>query len=111
ALALSAAMTNPGRWIGLAALTACWAAVAIDTAGAQAFGLKDYSGEELFQQFCSSCHGDSGRGDGIVAGSLNVLVPDLTRLRERNDGEFPAAQVRDIVDGRALVVAHGERTM
>jgi mono/diheme cytochrome c family protein len=80
-------------------------------AGAQTFDLKDYSGDELFQQFCSACHGESGRGDGPVAASLNVLVPDLTRLAERRDGRFPASEVRDIIDGRALVMAHGTRTM
>ena len=78
---------------------------------AQTFELTDYSGEEIFQQFCSACHGPSGRGDGPVASTLNVLVPDLTRLAERHDGEFPAAEVRDLIDGRALVVAHGTRTM
>jgi hypothetical protein len=46
-----------------------------------------------------------------VAASLNVVVPDLTRLAARNDGLFPAADVREIVDGRAVVVAHGPRSM
>jgi mono/diheme cytochrome c family protein len=80
-------------------------------AGAQTFVLTDYSGAELFEQFCAACHGTSGRGNGPVAGTLNVLVPDLTRLAERNDGRFPAADVRDTIDGRSLVVAHGPRTM
>lgn len=81
------------------------------SAGAQTFGLTDYSGAELYQQFCAACHGPAGQGDGPVAATLNVAVPDLTRLAERNDGRFPAADVRDIVDGRALVVAHGPRSM
>ena len=84
---------------------------AASAARAQTFDLTDYSGQELFQQFCSACHGDAGRGDGPVATTLNVLVPDLTRLAERRDGNFPAGEVWDIIDGRALVVAHGTRTM
>lgn len=78
---------------------------------AQLFRLADYSGEELYQRFCASCHGLEGRGDGPVAATLNVATPDLTRLSERRDGQFPAADVREIVDGRAVVVAHGPRTM
>jgi hypothetical protein len=90
--------------IALAASLAC-------IAGAQTFELADYSGGELYDQFCAACHGPDGRGDGPVAPTLNVLVPDLTRLAERNGGVFPAGDVRDVVDGRAVVVAHGPRTM
>jgi len=109
------ALSRPA-WAGSATAGGLVAAVAAAflvpaAARAQTFVLTDYSGEELFQQFCSACHGPSGRGDGPVAGTLNVLVPDLTRLEERHDGEFPAAEVRDLIDGRSLVVAHGTRTM
>src|SRR5690606_17673934 len=93
------------------AVLACAAAFGAPHALAQLFGLSDYSGAELFERFCAACHGSGGRGDGPVAATLNVAVPDLTRLAERNDGTFPAADVRDIVDGRALVVAHGPRSM
>jgi mono/diheme cytochrome c family protein len=80
-------------------------------ASAQTFELADYSGAELFDQFCAACHGPEGRGDGPVASSLNVLVPDLTGLAARNGGDFPAADVREVVDGRSVVVAHGPRAM
>lgn len=105
------ALTASARSVLAVALVVGLAWAAANRSTAQTFDLKDYSGEELFMQFCSSCHGESGRGDGPVASSLNVFVPDLTRLAERRDGRFPAADVRDIVDGRALVVAHGTRTM
>lgn len=80
-------------------------------ASAQTFQLADYSGAELFDQFCAACHGAEGRGDGPVASTLNVLVPDLSRLAERNGGDFPAGDVRDVIDGRSVVFAHGPRTM
>ena len=86
-------------------------AVLVIGAAAQTFDLTDYSGGELFDQFCAACHGPEGRGDGPVAPTLNVLVPDLTRLAERNGGTFPAVDVREVIDGRAVVVAHGPRTM
>jgi len=69
------------------------------------------SGAELFEQFCSACHGPEGHGDGPVARSLAVRVPDLTRLYERHGDRFPAAEVREIIDGRSLVIAHGTRYM
>ena len=74
------------------------------------FGLDDLSGRELFERFCAACHGESGRGDGPVAGTLYAVVPDLTRIVERY-GEFPAGEIREIIDGRSPVVAHGTRTM
>jgi hypothetical protein len=75
------------------------------------FGLKDYSGAEIFQRFCSSCHGESAHGDGPVAKTLSVAVPDLTQLYRRYGNRFPAAELRETIDGRNIVVAHGVRTM
>lgn len=70
-----------------------------------------HSGAQLFARFCASCHGAQGRGDGPVAASLKVEVPDLTRLVRRPGDAFPTEQVRRIVDGRAVLAAHGARRM
>jgi mono/diheme cytochrome c family protein len=95
------------------ALAAAAAALAITT-GASAFDavtLSDYSGEELFQRFCAACHGEAAHGDGPVARSLATMVPDLTKITRRY-GEFPAARIREMIDGRGVMVdAHGSRTM
>ncbi|HJR69695.1 MAG TPA: cytochrome c [Gammaproteobacteria bacterium] len=73
--------------------------------------LDDYSGAELFDRFCAACHGEGARGNGPVASSLNVLVPDLTTIGRRY-GEFPATLIRDVIDGRGIDMrAHGTRTM
>ena len=72
--------------------------------------LADYTGGEVFQRFCASCHGETGRGDGPVARSLAVAVPDLTGISRRY-GEFPAARIRETIDGRGLIDAHGQRSM
>lgn len=69
------------------------------------------SGPELYRQFCASCHGKAGRGDGPVAGSLSVEVPDLTRLAIRQGGSFDRDRVERIIDGRHVIAAHGRRTM
>jgi hypothetical protein len=50
-------------------------------------------------------------GDGPVARSLGVMVPDLTKITQRY-GNFPTNQIRDTIDGRgARIDAHGLRTM
>ena len=69
------------------------------------------SGKELYLRFCASCHGDSGRGNGAVAGSFAVEVPDLTLLARRYGGEFPRDRVARIIDGRFIIASHGSRTM
>jgi len=91
------------------------ALIALGLAGSaaafDAVTLADYSGEELFDRFCASCHGAGARGDGPVSRSLNTAVPDLTTIGRRY-GEFPAAMIRDVIDGRGIDKrAHGTRTM
>ncbi|MBL8201640.1 MAG: c-type cytochrome [Chromatiales bacterium] len=71
----------------------------------------DYSGAQLFGRFCASCHGSLGYGDGPVAPSLKVMIPDLTELSKRSGGRFPDERVREIIDGRAVLPAHGTRPM
>ena len=97
----------------LKSLHTCVLAVALSvvSTGVYAEDLAQYNGAELFKRFCSSCHGALGRGDGPVAASLKVEVPDLTRLTRRPDQDFPESQVRRIVDGRAIFAAHGPRRM
>ncbi len=82
---------------------ACGTAVAHDLSG--------YSGAELYARFCEACHGPQGYGDGPVAAALAVAVPDLTRIARRNDGRFPDDRLREVIDGREVVVAHGTRYM
>jgi mono/diheme cytochrome c family protein len=91
---------------GIASLTLVGAAMAFD-----AVTLEDYSGEELYLRFCASCHGTEALGNGPVSRSLNVAVPDLTKIASRY-GAFPAGVIRDIIDGRGIDSrAHGTREM
>ncbi|HYL03834.1 MAG TPA: cytochrome c [Steroidobacteraceae bacterium] len=79
---------------------------------AQAQDLSSYeSGAGLYRAHCASCHGAGGHGDGPVAASLKVEVPDLTRIARRQGGRFPADRLRRIIDGRTTVPPHGTRTM
>lgn len=104
ALQREAHRMNRGGWI-LVAL------VALQSGPSGAEELSGYSGSELYRRFCASCHGIGGEGDGPVAPTLRVMVPDLTRLSQRRRGEFPAEAVRRIVDGRDVRAAHGARRM
>jgi len=69
------------------------------------------SGQALFMTYCSSCHGKQGRGDGPVADALKTAPSDLTRIAERREGRFPAAEIAMFIDGRTLVISHGTREM
>ena len=69
------------------------------------------SGEQLYGRFCASCHGATGRGDGPVASSFKVEVPDLTLIARRASGVYPRDKIEKIIDGRYVVGAHGSRTM
>ncbi|HEY7673252.1 MAG TPA: cytochrome c [Gammaproteobacteria bacterium] len=69
------------------------------------------SGAMTFATHCASCHGPQGEGDGPVAATMAVAVPNLRALTERNDGVFPAEAIASYIDGRALPAAHGTRLM
>jgi mono/diheme cytochrome c family protein len=69
------------------------------------------SGAELYREFCASCHGVKGQGNGPVASSLRQKVPDLTLIAKRRGGRFPAEEVHRIVDGRSIPRAHGSAEM
>jgi mono/diheme cytochrome c family protein len=57
-------------------------------------------GQHLFTQYCATCHGDGGKGDGQNASNLNPPVPDLTTAKNLAD----AAYVRRVIaEGSAAV--------
>lgn len=96
------------RWNG-GAILVLLGLLSVGNAGAQPFA--DYSGAQLYQRFCASCHGIGGAGDGPVAASFKTLMPDLGELQRRSRGRFPEERVRGIIDGRQAVLAHGSREM
>jgi mono/diheme cytochrome c family protein len=68
-------------------------------------------GAELFATHCASCHGVQGEGDGPVAAVMQVAVPNLRTLSQRNGDTFPADTVAQFIDGRDLPQSHGDRYM
>lgn len=108
-------------WGGRELSSACrslavWSAVlaCVASTGACAGPLEDlanYTGVELYQEHCASCHGVQAHGDGPVALTLRVAVPDLTRIAAREGGKFPVDRVRSVIDGRTPLAPHGTRDM
>ncbi len=45
-------------------------------------------GKEIYQRFCSSCHGASGRGDGIIGRQLTPKPADFTKHARGHDDEY-----------------------
>lgn len=45
-------------------------------------------GRHLFAQYCTTCHGDEGRGDGQNASNLDPAPPDLTAQTSGKDATF-----------------------
>ena len=73
--------------------------------GGQPLGRADYL------DHCAACHGEQGRGDGPLAGELESVPLDLTRLSADNGGSFPETLVFQVIDGRRITRSHGTREM
>ncbi|MCB1377559.1 MAG: cytochrome c [Alphaproteobacteria bacterium] len=68
-------------------------------------------GQEEFRSHCAACHGLTGLGDGPIGQSLKVPAPNLAKIAEKNGGKFPFQKVYEIIEGRAVLAAHGTRDM
>lgn len=75
--------------VGLGAIVAC---ATIDMP-------EPVEGQIVFDQNCALCHGDSGRGDGLLAAKLQPAPPDLTRITFREKDVFPRTRVLSVIDG------------
>jgi mono/diheme cytochrome c family protein len=96
-------------WVGLSlAVVGLW--LAARSVPAQENG-RALTGAALYRQHCAACHGDSGRGDGLVGQALRTPPADLTTLARQHNGVFPGEQVAEFIDGTRSVLPHGARTM
>ena len=67
-------------------------------------------GRKLFNQYCATCHGSTGKGEGPVAAALKVGPPDLTAIQQPGE-KFPFYRVQTKIDGENEVTAHGTSKM
>ena len=79
--------------------------------GVQAAEIATSSGKENYLRLCAACHGVSGLGDGPVAKAIAKPVPDLTRIAARKNGKFPRQIIKNSIDGRWQIDAHGSQQM
>jgi mono/diheme cytochrome c family protein len=67
-------------------------------------------GEELYNQYCATCHGSDGAGQGPLTELMLEKPSDLTELAANNEAEpgiFPMLRVIHVIDGRTGIRAHG----
>ena len=83
------------------------AACMLGAAGAPAVAQDHALGAREYMVACAGCHGETGLGDGPIAGLLDIETPNLTTLAARADGVFPYASTLRMIDGRNEVRAHG----
>jgi len=90
-----------------------WGIVLAFLLGTQAISLaaEGNGGKQMYLQYCSSCHGQEGKGDGKVSKDLKFRVPDLTGLAKKHYGIYPLDDVMATIDGRRSVRGHGDRNM
>ncbi len=68
-------------------------------------------GNKLYLRYCSACHGEKGKGDGVVSQLMRPMPTDLTQLAKKAGGTFKVADVRATIDGRETMRAHGDPNM
>jgi mono/diheme cytochrome c family protein len=103
--------------VALTALPAAYAQSAASSAASRPgtvlsprdIGSRDF-GRREYERSCASCHGASGKGDGVLAGLLIKNPPDLTQLSRSNQGVFPFQRLYQVIEGEGLPV-HGTREM
>jgi len=69
------------------------------------------SGSDMYKQYCASCHGLTGKGDGPAAAALKNPPSDITLMARHNSGRFPAMRVQNILEGKESPAAHGSSDM
>lgn len=94
------------------AVAASWMALTMLSSTSFAQGKVDF-GKSEYEASCASCHGASGKGDGVMLNFLTKAPADLTTLAKRNGGVFPSQRISETIDGRTSVVigSHGAREM
>ncbi|RLA41140.1 MAG: hypothetical protein DRQ64_03010 [Gammaproteobacteria bacterium] len=96
--------------LGIVLVVALFALPSLGRAGADDSPSVNW-GRDLYLNYCVSCHGLNGKGDGPAGLALKSPPADLTQLSARNGGEFPTSQVKRYIEGEALIQAHGSRQM
>jgi mono/diheme cytochrome c family protein len=74
------------------------------------------SGKQMFREYCTPCHGESGKGNGPAAAAMKIPPANLTKLSAKYKGVFPDMEVAEALragptsSGHNSYV-HGSETM
>lgn len=69
------------------------------------------NGKQMFNNYCASCHGLDGKGNGPVAPTLKMPPTDLTVLSKNNHGQFPESHVINVLQNGTAIRSHGTPDM
>jgi len=69
------------------------------------------AGRQQFGQWCAVCHGQEGKGDGVLGPHLKEQPADLSLLSKENGGAFPFWETYSKIDGREIISTHGTGDM
>lgn len=69
------------------------------------------SGKQMYINYCASCHGVDGRGNGPAAAALKMPPTDLTVLSRNNHGVFPETHIVTVLQYGAEFPSHGSAEM
>ena len=69
------------------------------------------SGEQMYKDYCASCHGADGKGRRPVPAYLTKQPPDLTMLAKSHGGTFPEEYVATILRFGLGLPTHGTSDM
>ena len=68
-------------------------------------------GAQMFKEYCASCHGMAGKGDGPAASALKTKPADLTQLAKTHPGGLSQKDFDDRIQGMNMPSAHGSSPM
>jgi mono/diheme cytochrome c family protein len=69
------------------------------------------SGKATYLNYCASCHGADGKGNGPAAIAMKTPPSDLTAFARGHKGKYPAGYVGAVVKFGKGFAAHGSEDM
>jgi len=99
---------------GSARVALCTGALLAALAGLGSDGLAaddNVAAKKAYLRYCSACHGETGKGDGVVSSFMTPKPTDLTQLAKQWGGHVSPAKLRQMIDGTTTVRAHGDSDM